>query len=477
MSPQIGWGFEFRGLDSGTLELDIYDVIGEGMFFRGVTAKDVRRQLRHSGNVKTIKVRINSGGGDVIDGFAIYSLLQEHDADIQVQVDGLAASMASVIAMAGDTVVAAPGSFVMIHNPWGLGVGESDDLRNLADTLDKMRDNIVDAYMAKTGLKRARLIDMMDAETWMKASEAKSLGFVDKVLSPSKDKKKKSRAAASLQAYASAGRFNDFGNVPEELSLAHFPKLSHTVPDGISSNVSFPNDSQTTLPLDLGSQTTPAESRDDKQNKEKQMNIALIMSALALSADASEDAAVGAIKKLEAGSKLGSKVETLTGKEGDEAYGTLAAWKESHEKLPAIETKMAEQEAQHEATELDALIKQGREDNKLTKAEADKLRGQVEGYRAARSEGKEPEGDEMSLAAAKSFVSAMSPKPHLSGAGAPEGGDVIRSSSGLEQGGKAYEELTYSERAELKEEDPTLWNAMSKDWKKRGEPEASSATP
>ena len=464
MSPQISWGFEFRGASPGVLELDIYDVIGESFFHRGVTAKDVRRQLRHTENVKTIKVRINSGGGDVIDGFAIYSLLQEHEADIQVQIDGLAASMASVIAMAGDTVTAAPGSFVMIHNPWGLGMGESDDLRNLADTLDKMRDNIVDAYIAKTGLKRTRLIDMMDAETWMKASEAKTLGFVDKVLSVTK--KKKERASASLQAFANAGRFNDFDNVPQELAVWFArPDQDATLK---SHGVAF---EQPPLP---NIDPAPTASRGHKETKEKEMtmNIARIMSALALSADASEDAALGAIAKLDTSAKLGSKLEQLTGKQGDEAYGTAAAWKESHEKLPAVEAKLAEQEQATEATELDALLKQGRDDKKLTKAEADKLRAQVEAHRDARNKNKEPEGDAMSLAAAKSFVSAMSPKPYLAGEGSPEKGSKVQPTGlALCFNGKPYEALTYSERAELKEDDIELWTAMSKDWTKRGEPD------
>lgn len=209
------WGFKVRGEGSDELAIDIYDVVGEGFWSYGVTAKDVRRTLQQNKQAKRIALRINSQGGDVVDGCAIYNLLNEHPAQVTVDVDGLAASIASVIAMAGDQIRMAENAFMMIHNPWGLGIGEADDLRNLADLLDKMRGNLADIYSARSGQKRDAVLAAMDAETWMTAAEAKTLGYATEV-KPCKKKMSASATKASLQAFAALNP-SSFVNVPEAL--------------------------------------------------------------------------------------------------------------------------------------------------------------------------------------------------------------------------------------------------------------------
>lgn len=180
--------FALRGEGTDTLEIDIYDAIGESWWGEGVSAKSVRRALKGAQDAKTIKLRVNSRGGDVVDGFAIYNLLRDHPARVEADVDGLAASMASVILMAADEIRIAAGAMIMVHNPWGISIGEADELRAHADLLDKMRDQIADAYVARTKLDRERVLAMMDEETWLTAEEAVALGFADVVKEHAKPK-------------------------------------------------------------------------------------------------------------------------------------------------------------------------------------------------------------------------------------------------------------------------------------------------
>jgi len=158
-------------------EIEIFDVIGQDYFGEGITAGSVKAQLDAMGEVDEIVVRLNSPGGDVFDGLAIFNLLKEHPAKITVKVDGYAASSASIIAMAGDEVVMGVGSQLMIHNPWTFALGESKDLRKTADTLDDIKGGLVDVYLTKTDSDAQTVSDWMDEELWLGVAEAKELGF------------------------------------------------------------------------------------------------------------------------------------------------------------------------------------------------------------------------------------------------------------------------------------------------------------
>jgi ATP-dependent Clp endopeptidase proteolytic subunit ClpP len=161
-------------------ELVIYGDIGESFWGDSVTAADVKSML--DGMSGDITVRINSPGGSVFDGFAIYNLLRAHNGSVTVHVDGLAASAASVVAMAGDDVVMGAASMMMIHDPWTMSVGDASEMRKTAETLDKIRDSIVDAYASKAAdMDRDEIAKMMAEETWMTASEAQGFGFANKL--------------------------------------------------------------------------------------------------------------------------------------------------------------------------------------------------------------------------------------------------------------------------------------------------------
>lgn len=128
-----------------------------------------------------IHLRINSPGGSVVEGTAIYNALRRHQGGLTVHIDAMAASMASVIAMAGSPVYIADNALLMIHNPWTVSMGESKDLRKEADLLDKLKVNLRNAYVRKTGMNETDISAMMDAETWLDAVEAVSLGFADAI--------------------------------------------------------------------------------------------------------------------------------------------------------------------------------------------------------------------------------------------------------------------------------------------------------
>lgn len=161
--------------------ITMFDVIGEDFWTGGgVTAKRISAALRAIGD-RDVTVKINSPGGDMFEGIAIYNLLREHPARVSVQVMGFAASAASIIAMAGDEITMGLGTFLMVHNAWGNVVGNKNDMREAADLFDSFDAALVDIYEARTGLKRSEIVKLMDNETFMGPSEAVDKGFADAV--------------------------------------------------------------------------------------------------------------------------------------------------------------------------------------------------------------------------------------------------------------------------------------------------------
>lgn len=182
------------------VEIDIFDEIG----IWGVSTKDFAVALKAVATDREITVRINSPGGSVFDGLAIYNLLAERRDKVTCKIIGLAASMASVIALAGKKTTAAENATIMIHNPAGLAVGESDDMREMADILDKLQGTLANAYVAKTGKSEADVKAAMDATTWFTAQEAKDWGLVDEIIGAVK-------IAASFD-------LTRFGDLPQKIS-------------------------------------------------------------------------------------------------------------------------------------------------------------------------------------------------------------------------------------------------------------------
>ena len=174
--------FTFKAAADGKpAEILIYGEISDTLWWGDeVTPKGFKKELDALGDVDEINVFVNSYGGDVFAGHAIYSMLKRHKAKIHVFVDGVAASIASVIAMAGDTITMPKNSMMMIHNPWTWGAGDSAYFLKLADDLDRIRESIITTYESR-GIKRDEIIAIMDAETWLTAEEAVEKGFADEI--------------------------------------------------------------------------------------------------------------------------------------------------------------------------------------------------------------------------------------------------------------------------------------------------------
>lgn len=168
-----------------TAEISIFDEIG-GF---GVSVSEFKDAFDLVRDQKEIKLLLNSPGGSVTEGMALYNLLSGVRAKLVVEILGVAASIASIVALAGRELIMGEGSYFMIHNPWTITWGDADQLRKDAEVLDKMRGELVNIYAARSGLSAKEIGQMMDDETWLTADEAKAKGFASSV-------KRETRAAA-----------------------------------------------------------------------------------------------------------------------------------------------------------------------------------------------------------------------------------------------------------------------------------------
>ena len=195
--------YSIKAKANDTAEISIYDEIG----FWGVSAASFAQDLKDCGNnLKQINLHIHSPGGDVFDGIAIYNLLKNHPANVTVYIDGLAASMASVIAMAGNEVIMPENAMMMIHKPWGIQGGDAEEIRKYADLLDKVEDTLISAYSSKTGKAAEELAEMLSAETWLNGKECVEHGFADKLAEP-----------LVAMAAIKSNKLEEFSNMPKQV--------------------------------------------------------------------------------------------------------------------------------------------------------------------------------------------------------------------------------------------------------------------
>lgn len=212
--PQGSW-YSIRAAARGVAEVLLYDEIGAW----GITAKQFAKDLKALGDLQRIDLRVHSPGGDVFEGTAIYNLLKHHPARVEGYVDGLAASMATVILMACDTVYIPENAMWMVHKPWGITGGDADDMRRYIDLLDKIEDTMVMAYAAKTGKSAEDIKALLTEETWMTGREAVEAGFADQLTEPL-------AAAAQLNSK----RMQEFAHMPEALKALIQPRAHVTPP-------------------------------------------------------------------------------------------------------------------------------------------------------------------------------------------------------------------------------------------------------
>ncbi|ELY3545841.1 Clp protease ClpP [Cronobacter turicensis] len=192
------WNGSIRAARDGDNSISIFDVIGADYWGEGVTASRIAGALR-SLNGEDVTVNINSPGGDMFEGLAIYNLLREYDGKVTVKVLGLAASAASIIAMAGDEVQIGRGAFLMIHNCWVCAMGNRHDLAQIATDMAPFDKAMSDIYQARSGLDAATVEKMMDGETYIGGSEAVEKGFADSLLSADEIADDEESPAAALR--------------------------------------------------------------------------------------------------------------------------------------------------------------------------------------------------------------------------------------------------------------------------------------
>lgn len=190
-----------------TADIWIYQEIGTG-WFDGFSAKQFADEIKKLGKVDILNVFINSPGGNVFDGVAIYNILKRNRAKVIVEIDALAASIASLVAMAGDEIHMAENALMMIHNPWGMVIGDVNDLKKAIEDLDKVKESsLLPAYVSQTGMDEKAIGKLMDDITWMSAAEAKEYGFIDEITDG-----KQIAAHIDREKYK-----NVFGKIPENI--------------------------------------------------------------------------------------------------------------------------------------------------------------------------------------------------------------------------------------------------------------------
>lgn len=195
MKNKMFWRWKNQTSEQEERVLELYGTIAEESWFDDDVTPQMFRNELFSGK-GPITLWINSPGGDCIAASQIYAMLMDYPDEVTVKIDGIAASAASVIAMAGTKVLMAPTALMMIHNPATITMGDHEDMKRAIEMLNEVKESIINAYEIKTGVSRIKLSHLMDAETWMNANKAIELGFADEVL---KDEK---LSDTTISAYA-----------------------------------------------------------------------------------------------------------------------------------------------------------------------------------------------------------------------------------------------------------------------------------
>jgi len=208
--------WRFQAKSDTEAELFLYGEVGDSAFGDSITAQQFADDLKALGSVQRILLRINSGGGNVFAGVSIYNQLLAHPATIVGQVDGLCASISSIILMSAEKIVMNQGSFLMIHNPSTCVAGDSSDFLKMSQTLTKVKDSMVQIYKRHSSLSAAKLSELMDSETWFTPTEAVDAGLADEIIDGGE--------ALPIAASASVSQFR---NVPQQIAA----RLTQRKPD------------------------------------------------------------------------------------------------------------------------------------------------------------------------------------------------------------------------------------------------------
>ncbi len=421
----------------GDVELSILGVIGASWFSDGISARSVKNFLDQNKDAKTIRVLMDSPGGDYFDGAAIMNQLKRHSAKVTVEVIGEASSAGSVVCMGADEIEMHAGSVMMVHRASSCMCGNGDDLRSTANLLDKIDGALAGIYAARTGKTLEEVDKLVAATTYMSGKEAVALGFADREV-PAKQKPKPAAQGA--------------------------PRAQNVAPPA----------PQPTPPAPEARKPTPDNLGEENSNMALSK---LIITALALAEDADETAAVAAITKLKASTKLGSDVEQLLGVNGQAALGAVRALKEGNEANAALGTEVAKLKIVNVRRTFDGLLAKGT-DIKAKKLSPAVVKMYNDRFDKALKLAEGEDGDADAAAAKASEICedlegfiAVAPRitsgainPPNSGAGGGSEGSGVS----MQHGGKTFEAMSPRERLNLKNENPDLYTTMREDAQSRG---------
>jgi ATP-dependent protease ClpP protease subunit len=435
--PQFG--FSVSQANGDQLELDVYSVIGDVWEEAPITAKAVRQQLRGS-KASSIRVRINSLGGDVLDALSIYNQLREHPARVEVDVCGIAASAATIVAMAGDVIRMADSAELMIHEPrFPVMVNvDSEKAKKAAERLDKEVGILAGIYARRTERSEEEIRDLMRAETWFTAAEARAAGLVDEITGGG--------AGEEPSVEASVAALQRFRNVPERL-VARARQARPPLPP--------PPPVTPTVNETAGKQATAAEPATPQ---EQHMDLKSLARDLGLSEDATESQIRSTLTESRtAAAGMSSLLGVLGVSTVDAARGAIEAGRVASAELPKAQARVAELEKDAEDRERAAVIARLESERRITPAQRD-------GFCKAAS-------IETLRAFAESAPVILAASQHreapVSGATGP--------AAPVTHAGKAYEELTGPERISLRETDKEAFDGLRNDWLSRGQPISKSA--
>lgn len=242
--------------ESGEAEIDFYGYISEYSWWEDdITPAKFKDDLHAFGQGKPITIRIHSGGGDVFAASAIRAMIMDYPGRVTTMIDGLCASAATYVAMAGDVVKMQDSAFFMVHNPWMMTFGDEHELREAANFLKKIKAGIIEAYQGKTKLSNEKLSKLMDKETWMTAQDALDSGFIDHVITNKTSKGFDPANKAILNA------IRDYENVPpallETTSEEQAPVITDPAEDG-------EGDVEDLIQADEETSVEPTEAIDEK---------------------------------------------------------------------------------------------------------------------------------------------------------------------------------------------------------------------
>lgn len=461
----------FEALASGeTLELRMYGPIGSGIFSDGISAESVSHALDAAQGCKHILLRMSSPGGSAFDGMAIRAMLSAHPADVTCEVEGLAASAASIIAMGADCIKMHEGSAMMIHQASTVTGGDVAEHEKAIAALNALNDGMASVYATRSGMGKDDCVHLMEAETWLTPQQACDKGFADEIIvgkAPADVPK-----AFDLKPFGyrnAPARFATAESRQLEIPVASTTTLTAVTDPPSATTVSAdvqPSAAATTQPVPPQVAVATTAEPPTASRKRSKMTINLIAQAVGLQADAEESAVVAAVSRLNA---MVAELRSVAAVDSAEALlGAVRGLVETAKQVPQLQAKLDEQSKQLEDQKRAAIFAADANDpkgRKLTPAMhgfwSERPVAELEAFLAVAPH-------IVVTAAASAAASSQQPAASMSDPHASASAEPVK------HNGKAWEDLKPAEKASLHDENPEVYEALKKSFVERGKPRAQS---